>query len=74
MIHDEVENESMEIDQELIQILELPNEDIETVNIIVFQMFKNTWKTLKKKMQTKLLEMKTTMCKMENTLDGVASK
>lgn len=42
MIHDEVENESMEIDQELIQILELPNEDIETVNIIVFQMFKNT--------------------------------
>lgn len=49
MIHDEVENESMEIDQELIQILELPNEDIETVNIIVFQMFKNTWKTLKKK-------------------------
>lgn len=74
MIHDEVENESMEIDQELIQILELPNEDIETVNIIVFQMFKNTWKTLKKKMQTKLLEMKTTMCKMENTLEGVDSK
>lgn len=30
MIHDEVENESMEIDQELIQILELPNKDIET--------------------------------------------
>lgn len=60
MIHDEVENESMEIDQELIQILELPNKDIETRK--------------KKKMQTKLLEMKTTMCKMENTLDGVASK
>lgn len=60
MIHDEVENESMEIDQELIQILELPNKDIETRK--------------KKKMQTKLLEMKTTMCKMENTLEEVDSK
>lgn len=76
MFPDEDENQSIEIDQEVTQILGLANKNIKTVHVTVFHAFKKRAKDLKdtKKIQVKLLEMKTTLYEMKNTLDDINNR
>lgn len=76
MFPDEVENQSIAIDQEMTQILGLANKDIKTVHITVFHAFKKLARDLKdtKKIQVRLLEMKTTWYEMKNTLDNINNR
>ena len=60
----------------LTQILDLAEKDIKTVIITVFHRFKKLSRDMNniEKTQILLLEMKTTMCKMKNTLDGISDR
>lgn len=67
---------NFEIGPEMTQILGLPIKDIKSVQVSVFRTFKMLVKDMEdtKKIRIKFLEMKTTMCEMKNTLDGIITE